>query len=115
MFWQVTFLLESGLGGVRLSCALTLSPRPIAGCPSRTVLRHVFGFIARREKNWGLIMDGANQLDKMTAHLGFSTELLLHFFSDYKTQVLLFLSSPPAYVYSLVFLGFGLSSNKNEG
>lgn len=53
-------------------------------------------------------MDGANQLDKRTTHSGFSTELILHFFRDYKPQILPLLSSPPPYVYSFVFLGFGL-------
>jgi len=53
-------------------------------------------------------MDGANQLDEMTTHRDFSTELVLHFFSYYKIQILLFLCSPPPYVYLLVFLGFSL-------
>lgn len=57
-------------------------------------------------------MDGANLLDKMTTLSGFSTELILPFFSVITTQILPFLSSPPPYVYSLLFLGFGLVQNQ---
>lgn len=108
MFWQATLLLESSLDGEMLSCALNLSPRPIPGCPSRTFLRHIFRFIACREKSWVLIMDGANQLDKMTTCSGFSTELILNFFSDYNANPPISLLPTPMCVYSLVFLGFGL-------